>query len=154
MLGRFVEVPEVVLSVPSVIVVADISLAGSDVFCKCPCVFSFIEKALLLENPIVVGKVVSEGMVWGSLAVDARLAEGVEVGAVSVVVMIEGVGADTQSPVTLSLFISHSVSTLVIRPSSHSSWALNSLELRLNSCALASLSSYSRLCHLHLKLHF
>ena len=133
MLGIFVEVPEVVVSVPSVIVVADISLASSDVLCEFFGVYSFIEKALLLENPIVDGKVVSDGMVWGSFAVVARLAEGVEVGAVSVVVMIEGAGADTQSAVTLSLFISHSVSTLVIRPSSHSSWTLNSLELRLNS---------------------
>ena len=115
------------LSVPSIIVDVDLSFAGSDVLCEGTGVFSFIEKALLLENPIVVGKVVSEGMVWGSLAVVARLAEGVEVGAVSVVVVIEGAGADTQSPITLSLFISHSVSTLVIRPSSHSSWTLNSL---------------------------
>ena len=59
MLGRFVEVPEVVLSIPSVIVIADISLAGSDVLCEGTGVFSFIVKVLLLENPIAVGEVVS-----------------------------------------------------------------------------------------------
>ena len=59
MLGRFVELSQVVLSVPSVIVVADVSLAGSDVICECPRMFSFIGKVLLLlENPIVVVELV------------------------------------------------------------------------------------------------
>ena len=70
----------------------------------------------------------------------------------SVVFMIwGGPGAVTQSPITLSLRTSHSVSTLVIIPSSQPAPMWNVLSSLSNSCAFGSFSSYARFLHFHLK---